>query len=709
MEAELKEGQEDALGLYVNLDARPDSSSFEDWQYSSSQQICHPAIVFNDHELVTFVRYPQCPRDNLAIKVFKSTSMEVGYLHDQASALSPLIDAQMINLEGEVIHSRIEDVKHSVPCLLSRIFSKSTDLENVKRSIFGNNLSLTGEIRKDLETNEEGLWWLVNKENSDELPPFWVMKDRLYVNVLTRHRTNRKPQPLHGGIFADDYGMGETLTLLSLIAFDKAGNVPEEVSVSSGKKRRRVSEKDAGEPKKESSGGMADKSSSALVAKQTLIVSPSSVCSTWKNQLKEHTESGSLKLYKYYGENKIKDVEELKKYDIVLTTYGTFGIESYERRCPLLKIEWWRVILDEADVIKNANAKQSMAVSSLTTRRRWAVTGAPIHNGSFDLFALIAFLRLDPLSNKSYWQSLFERPLAKQDGNGFSRLQVLMASISLRRRKDRVLAGRLQSKTVETVRFKISGNEREQYDNMEAETKKVVRKLIEFDTGRLNRSYASIRGAVIRLRQMYASDHPELLRKLIGVLREDEDFDCAICYFPPTDAVITKCKHVFCKRCILRRTRNNCPICRGPLSISDLFSAPPQYFEEPGRFPAIIPSKKTLVQLQEPLKDAGFNVLRLDALSDSRRRDGIIKRFRSAGQDTVLLANVKVSGAGINLTAASEVYLLEPRLIVEDSIEERILAMQERKKQAIEASGRQGPEERREVSKEDLCSSLILE
>ena len=154
---------------------------------------------------------------------------------------------------------------------------------------------------KLLDHQKEGLWWLVNKENSDELPPFWEMKDGLYVNVLTRHRTNRKPEPLHGGIFADDYGMGKTLTLLSLIAFDKVGNVPEvtggedeEVSVSSGKKRGRVGEKDAGEPKiltllssniKESSGGKAGKSSSALVAKQTLIVCPSSVCSTWKNQL----------------------------------------------------------------------------------------------------------------------------------------------------------------------------------------------------------------------------------------------------------------------------------------------------------------------------------------------------------------------------------------------------------------------------------------
>ncbi|KAJ6864256.1 SWI/SNF-related matrix-associated actin-dependent regulator of chromatin subfamily A member 3-like 1 [Populus alba x Populus x berolinensis] len=440
MEAELKEGQEDALGLYMNLDARPDSSSFEDWKYSSSQQI-------RDHELVTLVRYPQCPRDKYAIKVFNSTSMEVGYLHDEDSAaLSPLIDAQMINLEGEVTHSRTGDVEYSVPCLV-RVFSKSTDLENVTQSIFGTALCLTGEPRTNPETNEgkrdkekgrieklgtleppkevikaklfyhqkEGLWWLVNKENSDELPPFWEMKDGLYVNVLTMHRTNRKPEPLHGGIFADDYGTGKTLTLLSLIALDKVGNVPERtgeedegVSVCSGKKRGRVSEMGAGEPKthtlldsniKESSGGMADKSSSASVSKQTLIVCPSSVCSTWKNQLLEHTEKGSLKLHKYYGNSKIKDVEELKKYDIVLTTYGAFANESFQR-CPLLKIKWWRVILDEADVIKNADAKQSLAVSRLTARRRWAVTGAPIQNGSFDLFALIAFLRLDPLSKK---------------------------------------------------------------------------------------------------------------------------------------------------------------------------------------------------------------------------------------------------------------------------------------------------------------------
>jgi SWI/SNF-related matrix-associated actin-dependent regulator of chromatin subfamily A3 len=148
-----------------------------------------------------------------------------------------------------------------------------------------------------------------------------------------------------------------------------------------------VSEKGTGEQKmhslldsniKESSVRMAGESSSALVAKKTLVVCPSAVCSTWENQLQEHTQNGSLKLYKYYGDNRTKDAEELMKYDIVLTTYSTLVAEGCEpTRCPLMKIEWWRVILDEAHVIKNANAKQIRDFSKLTARRRWAVTGAP--------------------------------------------------------------------------------------------------------------------------------------------------------------------------------------------------------------------------------------------------------------------------------------------------------------------------------------------
>ncbi|KAJ4831338.1 hypothetical protein Tsubulata_033238 [Turnera subulata] len=74
---------------------------------------------------------------------------------------------------------------------------------------------------------KEALWWLVNRENSTELPPFREERDGEYVNVLTNFHTDKHPEPLRGGIFADDMGLGKTLTLLSLIALDKCGGNTE--------------------------------------------------------------------------------------------------------------------------------------------------------------------------------------------------------------------------------------------------------------------------------------------------------------------------------------------------------------------------------------------------------------------------------------------------------------------------------------------------
>ena len=192
-----------------------------------------------------------------------------------------------------------------------------------------------------------------------------------------------------------------------MIAFDKVGNVTE----GTGDEDRLVSMR------------MAEESSCPLVAKKTLVVCPSAVCSTWENQLQEHTQKGSLKLYKYSGDSRTKDAEELMKYDIVLTTYSTLVAGGCE---PLMKIEWWRVILDEAHVItKKANEMQSQELIKLTARRKWAVTGSPIQNGSFDLSSLMKFLRLHPLSTEYYWQNLLQKHLANGDEKGFFLLQVI--------------------------------------------------------------------------------------------------------------------------------------------------------------------------------------------------------------------------------------------------------------------------------------------
>ncbi|MBA0815351.1 hypothetical protein Gohar_000131, partial [Gossypium harknessii] len=641
-------------------------------------------------------------------------------------------------------------------------------------------------------------------------------------------------------------------------------------------------EAEFGSKAKGKSVSVADGCVSFSGRRTTLVVCPPSVFSSWITQLEEHTSPGKLKVYMYYGGERTKEVEELKKYDIILTTYSTLATEESWFDSPMKKIEWWRVILDEAHVIKNANAQQSKAVTNLKATCRWVVTGTPIQNGSFDLFSLMAFLRFEPFSIKSYWRSLVQRPLAQGNKNGLSRLQVLMASISLRRIKGNNLVG-LPPKTLQTCYVELSVEERELYDQIEGKAKNVIQEFIANDS--LVRNYSTVLGMLLRLRQICTSlallpldlralfpssnvegsrlhdkgnpqaakmecdssseewlvrisslpglvpeydDHafrgsplsaltgdlivfccllagraaivllmdiavlffrlftvfifiemflhrdvsnnPELLKKMVVMLQDGEDFDCPICISPPVDVVITRCAHIFCRSCILKtlqRTKPCCPLCRQPLSQSDLFSAPPKSSEadhteissrnptsskvsallsllresrdqKPATKSVVFSQFRTmLLLLEKPLTDAGFKILRLDGSMNAKKRAQVIEEFQVPGPDgpTVLLASLKASGAGINLTAASRVYLIEPwwnpaveeqamdrvhrigqkedvkivRLIARNSIEERVLELQERKKKlATEAFGRKGPKNRKEVTIDDLRTLMSL-
>ncbi|KAK9987100.1 hypothetical protein SO802_032051 [Lithocarpus litseifolius] len=828
--------------------------------------------TISGREMVGLVREPLNTYDPNAIKVLNTRTVQVGHIErNVASVLAPLIDSLAIHVEGIVPNNRVPGNRYKIPCQI-HVFARADAFQTVKSAISRGGLHLISdsdqsftlseaavvkekkkgveefksvdEIFKLVDENvskkgrlegleppenviksklfkhqKEGLGWLVNRENSNELPPFWEEKDGNYVNILTNFSTEVRPEPLRGGIFADDMGLGKTLTLLSLIAFDKfdsasvneirSGSVDlenldeigEEDGDSSKKgKRGRVSKKGTLSRKKRKindarldanvimkSAGVCESSSSNFVIKTTLIVCPPSVFSTWVTQLQEHTWRGKLKVYMYYGE-RTNDVEELKKYDIVLTTYSTLAAEVQRPWSPVSKIEWWRVILDEAHVIKNVNARQSEAVTDLKAKRRWVVTGTPIQNGSFDLFSLMSFLRFEPFSIKSYWQSLVQRPLSQGDQKGLSRLQVLMATISLRRTKDKGLVG-LPPKTIEICYVELSKEERELYDNMEGEAKSVFRNY--FNAGRQMPNYSAVLSILLRLRQICidlalcpsdlksllpdhniedVSNNPELLKKMVEVLQEAEDFDCPICMSPPTNIVITRCAHIFCQACILKTLQRKtcCPLCRRPVQQSDLFTAPPEnsdaddagvssskttasskvstllklLVESRDQNPAIksvvfSQFRKMLILLEKPLKDAGFKILRLDGSMNAKRRANVIEEFAIPGPDspTVLLASLKASGTGINLTAASRVYLLEPwwnpavedqamdrvhrigqkedvkivRLIARNSIEERILELQARKqKLAREAFGGRGPKDRREIGYEDLRVLMSL-
>ncbi|XP_016488657.2 putative SWI/SNF-related matrix-associated actin-dependent regulator of chromatin subfamily A member 3-like 1 isoform X2 [Nicotiana tabacum] len=461
-------------------------------------------------EIVGLQREPLNQYDPNAIKVLNTRSVQVGHIERSAArVLSPLLDAHVITIDGIVPKVARPGNRYKLPCQV-HIFARLEAFGIVKSAITNGGLYLIGEsdpsftlseaevvkekrstpegrdideifklldekiskkeelkaleppkniIKSELLLHQkEGLQWLVQRENSEELPPFWEEKEGSYVNVLTNYSTDKRPEPIRGGIFADDMGLGKTLALLSLIALDKRGGfisssirsghqnaerddgLDEEedkntASISKRNKRGRVGRKTDNSRKKqkterantlqvkEKSACSPESRSGNSSSGTTLVVCPPAVLSAWISQIEEHTKPGSLKSYIYYGE-RTGDANELAKYDLVLTTYSILASEDTWIDSPIKKIEWWRVILDEAHVIKNVNAQQSRAVNNLKAKRKWVVTGTPIQNNSFDLYSLMAFLRFEPLSIKAYWNSLIQRPLAQGDEKGVSRLQV---------------------------------------------------------------------------------------------------------------------------------------------------------------------------------------------------------------------------------------------------------------------------------------------
>lgn len=265
---------------------------------------------------------------------------------------------------------------------------------------------------------KQGLRWMLDREELpscllDELPPFWEWDESqgLYRCELTCFLTYKRPERLRGGILADEQGMGKTLTLLSLIAYTKLYNNNNNAEV--GKKRKAEEEEE-------------------FKWRPTLIVCPPSVLATWKAQIKQFTCPGSLKVCVYNGKGKIRDPDVLRRHDLVLTTYHILAKEEEQllNSQTLHQINWWRVVLDDAHVLKCS--KKLHAASpfvNLKAERRWAVTGKPVHvdSDNYNLYPVMAFLQLQPLSDVAMWKRLmyskFEGPRTRS-----LRLQVNQSS-----------------------------------------------------------------------------------------------------------------------------------------------------------------------------------------------------------------------------------------------------------------------------------------
>ena len=167
-----------------------------------------------------------------------------------------------------------------------------------------------------------------------------------------------KPPEVLGGILADMMGLGKTLSILCLIV----GSLQD--AKQWGKQQCLEKNGDKGLIRN---------------SKTTLLICPLSTVANWEEQIVTHVKTGTLDYYIYHGGNRITDVDELAKYDIVITTYNIVSSDTTRRAkgkdaSPLLLTNFFRIVLDEAHMIRDQSRQQSQAVCALSAQRRWAVT-----------------------------------------------------------------------------------------------------------------------------------------------------------------------------------------------------------------------------------------------------------------------------------------------------------------------------------------------
>ncbi|BFI42047.1 protein Mpsnf1.22 [Marchantia polymorpha subsp. ruderalis] len=391
----------------------------------------------------------------------------------------------------------------------------------------------------------------------------------------------------------------------------------------------------------------------------TLVVCPTSVLRQWGHELKEKvTQLADLSVLVYHGSNRTKDPEELAKYDVVLTTYSIVSMEVPKQPLPderdldkknpsdfdvpppfrtskpkkpkkttdngkkgrsngkgrlvegengsvdsgpLARVNWFRVVLDEAQSIKNARTQVARAAWGLRAKRRWCLSGTPIQNAVDDLYSYFRFLRYAPYDGYKTFREKIKDPVTRTPAEGYKALQSLLSAVMLRRTKDTLIDGKpivnLPERIVTLKQTEFSEEERAFYTNLETESRKQFQDYAE--AGTLQSNYVNILWMLLRLRQ--ACDHPLLVKghktqgaqkvvmesaralppekrvQLLNLLESNRAI-CPICNDLPDEAVVCICTHIFCRQCISEQLAtgddNCCPIpkCRKALNLSLVFT-----------------------------------------------------------------------------------------------------------------------------------------
>jgi len=385
--------------------------------------------------------------------------------------------------------------------------------------------------------------------------------------------------------------------------------------------------------------------------KPSLIIVPKSLLFNWQEEGERFTPD--MKILEYTGLNRAELRNDFENYNIILTTYGTLRRDIIE----LKDIEFEYVVLDEAQAIKNANSQVAKASRLLQAKNRIALSGTPIENHLGDLWSIFEFLNPGMLGRSS----LFKIYAANaEDAETRKLIAQGLGPFILRRTKTQV-AKELPDKSEQTIHCAMNKEQRRLYGELREHYRDSLLGMVKQQG--LAKSKMHVLEALLRLRQVAC--HPGL----VDDKYEDEP--------------------------------------SGKLDV--LFDHLEELMEEGHKALVFSQFTSLLAIVRKTLDERNVNYEYLDG--KTRNRQARVKHFQEDPDCPLFLGSLKAGGLGLNLTAAGYVFLLDPwwnpaveaqaidrahrigqtqhvfayRLISRDSVEEKILELQNKKRSLAEA------------------------
>jgi superfamily II DNA or RNA helicase len=390
----------------------------------------------------------------------------------------------------------------------------------------------------------------------------------------------------------------------------------------------------------------------AVVKRKTLVVSPKSVLFNWLAEIARFRPD--LKVASYAGTRRALDPDA----DLIVTTYPILRNDIDV----LGEVPWDIVILDESQTIKNPDSQVARAAYRLQGAWKLTLSGTPVENRLDELWSQLHFTNPGMLGGRADFQERWAEPIGLGDEGAAARLRERIRPFVLRRMK-REVATELPPRTDMVMYVELDEAERVTYDAIRAATQREIVKLLEQGGGVM----AALE-ALLRLRQ--AACHTALLP---GAIRGG-----------PAPQSSSK----------LERLMD---------AIGDVVAD--------GHRALVFSQWTSLLDLIEPhLTSADTRYTRLDGSTVDR--GAVVNEFQAEDGPPVMLLSLKAGGTGLNLTAADHVFLVDPwwnpavedqaadrahrigqdkpvmvyRMVARDTVEERILELQEKKRRLANAA-----------------------